>query len=93
MEENRILKNIVNLLNSYLHGKIKANLMIKKYDEIISEHYPWGTKNKKLKILESFQDELAFYVENPEWRKQDENYYGTEDLDVKIKEFLSNLEN
>jgi hypothetical protein len=93
MKEEEIISLITNVLSSFVDGKIDANKMISEYNIIIRDYFPWGTDNEKLKIIEQFQNQLAFFVENPQWRKEDKNYYGPAELNDKVRSFLSILNN
>lgn len=42
-------------------------------------------------LLELSQD-LEYYVENPEWRRQDPSYYGDDKLEILIKEALEKID-
>ena len=65
--------------------------MIKEYDDMICNFFTWDSKNERINQIEKFQNNLAFFVENEEWRKEDENYYGVVELNKYVKDFLDFL--
>ena len=91
MEDTDFILMIIDLLDEYIQGRISARIMIAKYDELIRNHFPWDTKNKKMKSIERFQDKLALFVENGDSRKEDENYFGVLELNNYVSEFLKSL--
>ena len=93
MVPDKIITLALDVLKDYVEERIPAREMIKNYDKIICEYFPWGTDNEKLIRIESFQDKLALFVENPEWRKEDVNYYGVTELNKYVKELIDFIKN
>lgn len=92
MEENAFLNKFIEFIEDYFSGKLKSKEFIKNYDKLmLHEEFPWESNNPKIQALECFQDELSFYVENPEWRKEYEGYYGDEELKAKSEKVLTFL--
>jgi hypothetical protein len=65
--------------------------MIDEYNNLIVNHLDYDSNDKELNALDEYQNELAFYVDNPEWRKEDVSYYGPEILKEKVGAFIKQL--
>ena len=92
MDEETLVQSILKLLKDFTCRKLSAKEMINQYNDLICEYFPWGTGNAKLRLIEQFQNKLALYVENDEWREEDESYYGPKELDKYVQEFIDYLE-
>lgn len=93
MGKEELINNILLLFKDFLDEKISGKEMVKKYDDLVADQVPYHAQDDKLKMLSEYQDELAFYVENPEWRKQHDCYYGPEILRENVETFLKKLQN
>jgi hypothetical protein len=92
MDENFILKTIYALLKDFLSGVIPAKEMIMKYDSIMtSPDFPWESSIPIFQELDRFQDVLSLYVDNPDWRKEHESYYGEDKLRVLVNNMAAQL--
>lgn len=72
------LKNIIQ--------KSKKTRLVFEIEEII---------NNDLEIDEAFSElagDLAYYEENPVYRSEDPSFYGNEELDKKLNEFIQKYE-
>ena len=92
MEIQNLLIEIKTLLQSYLDKKVSDKELVKQYDKIlVRDDIDWDSSNTQLELIDEFQEELALYVEKPEWRKEHRSYFGDLELSQKIKEFLQKI--
>jgi hypothetical protein len=88
-----VIIEIEALLHAYLENHIKGAELVMRYDHlVIQESIDWNAPDPIIKLIDNFQGELSLYVENPEWRKEHNSYYGDEILSRKVKIYLSDLE-
>jgi len=93
MNEKDILGVVVKLLKAYLNNEINASEFVQRYDNIITDkEFPWNLDNDKIQALDEFQNEISLFVDNPEWRKEHQSYFGEKELKKKVEELLKYLE-
>lgn len=65
---------------------------IREFQEYVfnSDDLP-GFDDEESDVLAELAYDLDFYVENPEWRREDPSYYGDERLIREIRESISKL--
>jgi hypothetical protein len=61
-----LISNVIILLNDFLLGKLDAESMRNKYDDLLADNLDWESSNPKVKMLDEFQNELSLYEGNPE---------------------------
>lgn len=83
--------HLVNLLDEYLAGKISGNELTQRYNSAICDDFDWDVEDVRYKALDSFDDELALYVEDPSARGESQAYYGPDELLKKVRDFRNFL--
>lgn len=84
---------VVKLLKAYLNNEINASEFVKRYDNIITDkEFPWDLDNDKIQALDEFQNEISLFVDNPEWRKEHQSYFGEQELKKKVEGLLKYLD-
>lgn len=92
MKAQILIAEIRTLLQTYLENKISGSELVQHYDSIVvQDEINWDFPDGKLDLIDKFQDELAFYVENPDLRKEHVSYYGDLELTQKVKDILIKL--
>lgn len=93
MSEKDIFRVVVKLLKAYLNNEINASEFVQRYDNIITEkEFPWDLDNDKIEALDEFQNKISLFVDNPEWRKEHQSYFGEQELKKKVEGLLNYLE-
>lgn len=91
MESQEFLQRILRVSEQFLQGKVRGKAVVREVNDLIGDHTPDEILEELMEIIDEFQYELAFYVEDEEMRKQYEGYYGPEELKEKVEEYYPKL--
>ena len=84
-------EHIMSLLDEYLAGKITGKALVHRYNTAIVNDFDWEVEDVRYKALETFQDEIALYDEDPIARGEHQLYYGPDELLKKVADFRNYL--
>jgi hypothetical protein len=85
-------EQILIAVNEYLNGDRNGKSLVDLVDDAVSSDAVYNLTADLQKLILEFQDALAFYVPDPERRKESSSYYGPDQLNVlarKIRQELS----
>lgn len=87
-----LTQTMIELVHDFLDERLTGKEFVIRYDDLMVSSFDWKEDDPKSKAMDEFHDILALYVENPEWRKAHEDYYGPAELKKTLEDFLKFLE-
>ena len=83
------MEKIIKILREIVFDIDNRRKNIEKFQKLIWDDNIEGISEMEFEILGDLAYDLDFYVENPEWRKEDQSYYGDERLEIEIENKIS----
>lgn len=82
---------LVSSIEDALSGKRPLDDIVKLVDDAVSSDAVYDYTDNTQRLVLELQDNLAFYVENDEARRECEEYYGKDKLRMYLLEFMHNV--
>lgn len=75
-------------MKNFVDGNLSAKNLALTIDQFVSDDHVYSLPNELCEKILALQDEVAFYVFDPEMRKEHDSYIDEEQLKLKIEIFL-----
>ena len=89
MTTKAFLMGLRGVLTAFLEERISGQECVREIDDLMADEFPDGLSERLAERLHYFHDELAFYVEDPVQRAEDQAYYGPEELVHEVEVFTT----
>ncbi len=76
-------------MKSFINNELSGHEIVKSIDDFVSNDYAHGITEELYRKILDLQDCVAFYVSDPDIRKEHKSYFGDEKLRTLILKFLN----